>query len=74
MMTTILSKAFHQAAKLSTHEQKIFAKWMLQLLESEQRWNELSATPRSQDVLSLLADEALEEFYAGKTELLDVQT
>ena len=71
-MIATLSQAFHQAAKLPTQEQKILAEWMLELLQSETRWDELFATPRSQDMLSQLADEALEEFHAGKTELLDI--
>ena len=73
-MIATLSQAFHQAEKLPITEQKILAEWMLELLQSEKRWNELFASSQSQDVLSQLADEALEEFHAGNTELLDVHT
>ncbi len=73
-MIATLSQAFHQAEKLPITEQKILAEWMLELLQSEKQWDELFASSRSQDVLSQLADEALEEFHAGNTELLDVHT
>ncbi len=68
-MTQLLEQAFSEAAKLSDVEQNILAKWLLAELASERRWNELFA--KSEDLLDQLAEEALEEYRQGKTELLD---
>jgi len=68
-MTQLLEQAFSEAAKLTEVEQNILAKWLLVELASERRWNELFA--KSEDLLNQLAEEALEEYRQGKTELLD---
>jgi hypothetical protein len=68
-MTTLLQKAFSEASKLKTYDQNLLAKWLLELLESEQKWDELFA--QSQDALVRLANEALLEHRVGKTQLLD---
>jgi hypothetical protein len=68
-MTQLLEQAFSEAAKLTEVEQNILAKWLLAELSSERRWNELFA--KSEDLLNQLAEEALEEYRQGKTELLD---
>lgn len=70
-MTTLLQQAFTQASHLQEDEQERFARWMLAELESEERWNDLFMSPKSQDVLAFLAEKALDEYDAGKTELLD---
>lgn len=67
-MTTLLEQAFSKASTLRISEQDILAQWLLELLTSEQRWNELFA--QSQDILAQLADEALEEFRQGHTQIL----
>jgi hypothetical protein len=41
-------------------------------LESDRRWDDLFAS--SQDVLAQLADEAHEDYLAGRTEPLDPET
>lgn len=64
-MTTLLEKAFTEAAKLSPEEQDALAERILADLASEKRWDELFET--SQDLLSQWADEALAEHRAGKT-------
>ena len=69
-MTTLLEKAFSEASKLSESEQNGLAQWIFEELQSERRWDELFAN--SPDLLSHLADEALAEFQAGKTEVLNV--
>lgn len=69
-MTQLLEKAFIEASKLDETEQDSFAKWMLEELESERRWDQLFAN--SQDELAQLADEALQEHRAGKTQPLDL--
>ena len=68
-MTQLLEQAFSEAAKLTDIEQNILAKWLLAELTSERRWNELFA--KSGDLLKQLAEEALEDYRQGKTELLD---
>jgi hypothetical protein len=71
-MTKLLEKAFAEAAKLSDDDQDALAKAVLEELASERRWDELFAT--SADVLSELAEEALTEHRAGRTEPLDPDT
>lgn len=70
-MTQLLEKAFEQASQLPSEEQDEFARLMLAELESERRWTELFARPESEEVLSRLADEALAEHRAGRTQPLD---
>jgi hypothetical protein len=64
-MTQILEKAFSEAQKLSEHEQDTLGAIILEEMLDELRWNEAFA--KSQDVLAILADEAIAEFRAGKT-------
>ncbi len=68
-MTKLLEKAFGEASKLSLQEQDALATWILEELASEARWDSLFAN--SSDALGKLADEALEEFRAGRTKPLD---
>ena len=68
-MTALLKEAFDKASELPPEEQDTFARFLLAELESEAQWSDAFA--RSQDALAKLADEALEEFRAGKTEILD---
>jgi hypothetical protein len=68
-MTKSLEKVFARASKLPAEEQDALAVWLAEELESEERWGRLFT--RSQDELGRLADEALEEHAAGKTEGLD---
>lgn len=63
-MTESLQKAFEQAAKLPQDDQEWLAGWIVEIVESEQRWNELFA--KSQDMLAQMADEALEEHRARR--------
>ncbi|MBE0426160.1 MAG: hypothetical protein IBX72_05895 [Nitrospirae bacterium] len=69
-MTTLLKKAFDEVSKLPQSEQEAIAALILDEIASEQKWDELFA--KSQDKLSQLADEALEEFKKGKTKPLDL--
>jgi hypothetical protein len=68
-MTKLLERAFTEASKLPDSEQDAFARWILEELGAEKRWD--TAFANSQDLLSRLADEALAEHRAGKTEVLD---
>jgi len=71
-MTALLERAFIEASKLSPPEQDTLARWILEELASERRWEHLFA--QSTDVLEQLADEALAEFRAGRTQVLDPDT
>jgi hypothetical protein len=65
----LLEKAFNEISKLTEPQQDSFARWLLDEIASEQRWDK--AFSDSQDLLSQLAQEALAEHRAGKTKLLD---
>ncbi len=71
-MTKLLENAFAEISKLPAVEQNKIAKWLLDELASEKRWEKAFA--ESEDVLSQLADEALEEHRQGKTKPLDIDT
>ncbi|PIX26514.1 MAG: hypothetical protein COZ69_00500 [Deltaproteobacteria bacterium CG_4_8_14_3_um_filter_45_9] len=71
-MTKLLEKVFAEVSKLPEIEQNKVAKWLLDELASERRWEKAFA--ESEDVLSQLADEALEEHRQGKTKPLDLDT
>jgi hypothetical protein len=68
-MTNLLQKAFDEASKLPEPEQDALGRLLLDELASDRRWEELFAG--SHDVLAELADEALAEHRAGRTEKLD---
>lgn len=70
MMTQLLEKAFKRASKLPEIEQNIMAKWLIDELKSEKKWEKLFA--ESEDILEKLADEALAELAQGKTKPLDI--
>jgi hypothetical protein len=69
-MTTLLSRAFDEATKLSAVEQNALAKWLLDELESDRKWTEAFA--ESEDVLEELADEAIRSKKQGQTTPLDL--
>lgn len=68
-MTKLLQKAFDEASKLSEVEQDALGRVLLDELAAERRWEELFAG--SHDLLAELADQALVEHDAGRTEKLD---
>ena len=68
-MTKPLQKAFDEASKLSDVEQDTLGRILLDELASERRWEELFAG--SHDLLTDLADQALADHRAGRTEKLD---
>ncbi|MDR4497302.1 MAG: hypothetical protein MRK02_05160 [Candidatus Scalindua sp.] len=69
-MTQLLKKAFEEASKLPEIEQNILAKWLMNELESEKKWEKMFA--ESEGILDKLADEALAEYAQGKTKPLDI--
>lgn len=70
-MTQALELAFAEAAKLPESEQDTPARWILDELASERRWDQAFAA--SADALGRLADEALAEHRAGRTRELDLE-
>lgn len=69
-MTKLLEKAFKEASKLPNVEQNSVAKWLIEELEAERKWEQTFA--ESEDILDQLADEALEAHKQGKTIPLDI--
>jgi hypothetical protein len=58
-MTQLMEQAIATASRLPEEEQNAIASIILREIESEERWNELFAQPKSADLLSRLADEAM---------------
>ena len=67
-MTVLLQKAFEAASKLPPEEQDVLAQWLLLELEEEDAFDRAIAETAHR--LVGLADEALAEHRAGKTEEL----
>jgi hypothetical protein len=65
-MTALLQKAFEKAAQLPDTLQDDVAARLLEDIEGELRWDETFS--RSEDLLDKLADRALAQFAAGKTQ------
>jgi len=70
-MTKLLEKAFRELRKLPESEQNAVAKWLLEELRTEKKWEEIFA--ESEDLLLRLGKEALELHRQGKTLPLDLQ-
>ena len=71
-MTKLLEDAVSKARVLSEDEQDAIGAIVLQEIESESRWNELFSHPKSADLLSKLADQALAQARAGHVQKLDL--
>jgi hypothetical protein len=69
-MTTMLEKAFAEASRLPDIEQNALAKWLLEEIESERKWDKIFA--ESEDELGRLALEALSEDEENMTTHLDL--
>ena len=64
-MTKLLEKVFAEAAKLPADQQDAFAQFVLAELQAEERW--ARAFSSSQDELANRANEALEDYKAGRS-------
>jgi hypothetical protein len=71
-MTKLLEDAVSKARVLSEEEQDAIGALVLQEIESESRWSELFSHPKSADLLSKLADQALAQARAGRAQKLDL--
>ena len=56
-MTVMLDKAFKRVAKLPEMEQNILAKWIIEILDSDKKWEQLLS--ESEDTLEKLAMKAV---------------
>ena len=70
-MTKMLEKAFKEASRLSEIEQNALAKWLLEELEEDKKWDKVLA--ESESTLDKLADEALDMHKQGKTKPLSIK-
>lgn len=64
-MTTLLEKAFAELVKLSPEQQEGMAKWILDELEDDARWD--AAFSASLPQLEQLGRKALDDHHAGRT-------
>ena len=71
-MTKLLKQAFDEASKLDSAQQDVVAKWLMEELASEARWDEV--LHGSGPVLTKLAEEALREHKAGRSLPLDTDS
>ena len=68
-MTTLLQQAFSQATQLPPTEQDALAALLLEEMADDKRWEK--SFVQSQNTLAKLAQEALAEFAAGKTQVVE---
>ncbi|SMO40477.1 hypothetical protein [Gracilimonas mengyeensis] len=68
-MSETIEKALKEFSNLADDEKESFAAFILEEMKSEERWNELYKS--SQKTLTNVAEEALKEYDAGKTDKLD---
>lgn len=71
-MTQLLERAYAEVARLPEPDQDAIAALILEELEDERKWQKSFA--QSPDALARLAEEALAEHRAGRTQLLDPET
>jgi hypothetical protein len=70
-MTRLLERAFKEASKLPEIEQNALAKWVMEELEAEGKWEKAFAG--SEDILDKLADKALAAHKQGETKPLNIK-
>lgn len=70
-MTNLLERAFKEASKLPEVEQNALAKWVLEELEAERKWENIFAG--SEDILDKLADGAIVTYKQGKIKTLSIK-
>jgi len=68
-MTKLLDNAFQEVSAMSEIEQNIFARFILDEINSEKQWDK--SFSNSEDILSQMADEAILDYDTNQTEILD---
>ena len=71
-MTKLWEKAFEEASKLPEAEQNALARWLIEEVLAEKKWEKILT--ESEDILEHLADEAMTEHTEGKTKPLDINS
>ncbi len=71
-MSPLMEQAIAAAEQLPEADQEAIASIILQEIESDRRWDELFARPESADLLSRMADRALNGVRAGRAKPLDL--
>jgi hypothetical protein len=71
-MTKLLEDAFSKARELPEDEQDTIGALVLREIASETRWDELFSHPKSANLLSKLADQAVAQARAGRARKLDL--
>ncbi len=69
-MTESLQRAFDAASQLPETEQDAIATWLLTEMKSDTKWSELFGN--SQDLLSKMASDALDDHRRGETRDVDM--
>ncbi len=70
-MTKLLNNAFMEVSTLSETEQNIFARFILDEISLEKKWDKSFSS--SEDLLSSMASEALKDYDTNKTEVLNIE-
>ncbi len=71
-MTQLLERAYAEMVRLPEADQDAIAALILEELEDERKWQ--TSFGQSQDALARLAEEALAEHHAGRTQPLNPET
>ena len=69
-MTKLLDNAFQKVSALPEIEQNIFARFILDEMEQEKSWDK--SFSNSEELLSLMANDALNDYKNNNTELLNI--
>jgi len=70
-MTKLLDNAFKEASTLPKPEQDIFARFIIDEIKSEKKWED--SFSKTEDLLSTLANDALLDFKNNNTVELDLK-
>jgi hypothetical protein len=71
-MSRLMEQAIQKLKARPDSDQDALASIMLQEIEAEQRWDQLFARPESAELLSRMADRALDEARASQARKLDL--
>jgi len=71
-MTTLLNSAFKKITDLPQTEQNIFARFIIDEIESEKKWDD--SFSMSEELLEDMAQEALNDFNQNKTSELNIES
>lgn len=58
-MTDLLQKAFDEVSRLPEEKRDQFARWMLEILADDEKWDAVRSKPGARDLMEGLADDEL---------------